>query len=164
MISPKAVRVAAKKRENENLRFRTFLKNHADPDELDLQFLDLHKELFSGYDCCQCGNCCRAYGTYLSDEEINSISAYLGMTRQKFLEDCLIRGRDGLELPAPCRFLEMDSKCRIQECKPEECREFPYTDRPNRLWSLYSVLSAAEVCPVVFEILERLKELYCFRR
>lgn len=119
MISPKAVRVAAKKRENENLRFRTFLKNHADPDELDLQFLDLHKELFSGYDCCQCGNCCRAYGTYLSDEEINSISAYLGMTRQKFLEDCLIRGRDGLELPAPCRFLEMDSKCRIQECKPE---------------------------------------------
>ena len=87
MISPKAVRVAAKKRENENLRFRTFLKNHADPDELDLQFLDLHKELFSGYDCCQCGNCCRAYGTYLSDEEINSISAYLGMTRQKFLEE-----------------------------------------------------------------------------
>ena len=84
------------------------------------------------------------------------------MTRQKFLEDCLIRGQDGLELPAPCRFLDMDGRCRIQECKPEECKGFPYTDRPDRLASLYSVLSAAEVCPVVFEILERLKELYHF--
>lgn len=92
------------------------------------------------------------------------ISAYLGMTRQKFLEDCLIRGRDGLELPAPCRFLDMDGKCQIQDCKPEECRGFPYTDRPDRLASLYSVFSAAEVCPVVFEILEQLKELYRFRK
>ena len=164
MISPKDVHAAAEKREDENLRFRTFLKIHVDPDELDRQFLALHQELFSGYDCCQCGNCCRAYSTYLSEEEINSISAYLGMTRQKFLEDCLIRGRDGLELPAPCRFLEMDGRCQIQECKPEECKGFPYTDRPDRLWSLYSVLSAAEVCPVAYEILERLKELYHFRK
>ena len=164
MISPKEIHAAAEKREDENLRFRTFLKIHADPNELDRQFLALHQELFAGYDCCQCGNCCRAYSTYLSEEEINSISAYLGMTRQKFLEDCLIRGREGLELPPPCRFLEMDCRCQIQECKPEKCRGFPYTDRPDRLWSLYSVLSAAEVCPVTYEILERLKELYHFRK
>ena len=164
MISPRDVRAAAEKLEDENLRFRTFLKTHADPDELDLQFFALHSEFFAGYDCCQCGNCCRAYSTSLSEEEIASISAYLGMTRQKFLEDCLIRGRDGLELPAPCRFLDMDGRCRIQDCKPEECRGFPYTDRLDRLSSLYSVLSAAEVCPVVFEILERLKEMYHFRK
>lgn len=164
MITPKNVPVAAAKREDENLRFRTFLKIHADPEELDQQFLALHRELFAGYDCCQCGNCCRAYSTTLSEEEIVSISAHLGMTRQKFLEDFLIRGRDGLELPAPCRLLEMDGRCRIQDCKPEECKGFPYTDRPDRIASLYSVLTAVEVCPVVFEIWERLKELYHFRR
>lgn len=164
MISPRDVRIAAEKREDENLRFRTFLKIHADSDELDQQFFALYSEFFAGYDCSQCGNCCRTYSTSLSEEEIASISAYLGMTRQRFLEDCLIRGRDGLELPAPCRFLDMNGRCRIQECKPEECRGFPYTDRPDRLSSLYSVLSAAEVCPVVFEILERLKEMYHFRK
>ena len=121
MLAPKDVPAAAAKLEDENLRFRTFLKIHADPDELDQQFLALHRELFAGYDCCQCGNCCRRYSTILSEEEIDVISAYLGMTRQKFLEDCLIRGRDGLELPAPCRFLDMDGRCWIQECKPEEC-------------------------------------------
>ena len=75
----------------------------------------------------------------------------------------MIRGRDGLELPEPCRFLNADGKCRLQECKPEECKGFPYTDQPHRLESLYSILSAVEVCPVVFEIIERLKELYHFR-
>ena len=164
MISPKDVSTAAAKREAENLHFRTFLKIHADPDELDQQFLALHQELFAGYDCCRCGNCCRRYSTVLSEEEIVNISNYLGMTRRQFLEDCLIRGRDSLELPAPCRFLDMDGRCRIQDCKPEECKGFPYTDRPDRIESLYSILSAAEVCPVVFEILERLKELYHFKK
>lgn len=164
MISPKDVFAAAAKREDENLCFRTFLKIHADPDELDQQFFALHQELFEKYDCSQCRNCCQRYSTTLSEEEIVNISNYLGMTRQQFLEDCLIRGRDGLEVPAPCRFLDMDGRCRIQDCKPEECKGFPYTDRPDRIESLYSVLSAAEVCPVVFEILERLKELYHFRK
>ena len=163
MISPSNVSAAAAEREDENLRFRIFLKNHADPDELDRQFLALHKELFAGYDCCRCGNCCWAYGTILTEEEIVNISTHLGLTRQKFLKDHLIRGRDGLELPAPCRFLNADGKCWLQECKPEECKGFPYTDQPHRLKSLYSILSAAEVCPVVFEIMERLKELYYFR-
>ena len=163
MISPKNVSAAAAKREDENLRFRAFLKNHADPDELDRQFLALHTELFAGYDCCRRGNCCRAYSTTLTEEEIVNISTYLGMTRQKFLEDYLLRGRDGLELPAPCRFLNADGKCRLQECKPEECKGFPYTDWPHRLESMFSILSAAGVCPAVFEIIERLKEVYHLR-
>lgn len=164
MIAPKDVPAAAAKQEEENLRFRTFLKIHAEPDELDRQFLELHRELFAGYDCCKCSNCCRSYSTVLSEREIVDISAYLGLTRQKFLEDYLIRDQNGLELPAPCRFLYANGKCRIQDCKPEECRGFPYTDRPGRLSSMYSVLSDAEVCPVVFEMLKRLKEMYHFRR
>lgn len=112
MISPKNVSAAAAKREDENLRFRAFLKNHTDPDELDRQFLSLHTELFAGYDCCRCGNCYRAYSTTLTEEEVVNISTYLGMTRQEFLEDYLLRGQDGLELPAPCRFLNADGRCR----------------------------------------------------
>lgn len=163
MIPPQNIYIEAKKRENENLRFRSFLKNHADEDELDRQFLALHQELFTGYDCCKCGNCCRAFATLLNEGEIAAISGHLGIDRQELITRFLVEGTEGWELPAPCRFLDMDGKCQIQDCKPEECKGSPYTDRPGRLWSLYGILSNAEVCPVVYEILERLKTLYHFR-
>ena len=59
MIEPSKIKETAKRYEDENLQFRSFLKNRADYDELDKQFLDLHNELFAGYDCCKCANCCR---------------------------------------------------------------------------------------------------------
>ena len=75
MILPTKIHAVAAKHEKENLRFRRFLKAHADADELDRQFMALHHELFAEYDCCHCGNCCRAYSTTLQDEEIESIAA-----------------------------------------------------------------------------------------
>ena len=51
----------------------------------------------------------------------------------------------------------------LGECRPLNCKNYPYTDQPDRLWCLYSVLEAVEVCPVAFEIYERLKKEYKFR-
>lgn len=65
--------------------------------------MEIHNELFAGYDCCKCNNCCRVYSTSLAESEINLIAAFLG------------------------------------------------------------IVSFAEVCPAVFEILERLKGIYRFR-
>ena len=164
MIAPDRVQAAAAGLEKENLRFRSFLKGHADQEELDRQIHQLHSKLFSHYDCNKCRNCCRAYRTSLSESEIDGIAAYLGLSRQEFIESSLIEGNHGYELESPCRFLNTNGKCRIESCKPEECRAFPYTDQPGRLWSLLGMVSFAEECPIVFEILERLKEIYRFRR
>jgi len=163
MIEPSKVAMAAKKREKENVKFRTFLKCNADSDELDSQFLALHNELFSGYDCCKCNNCCREYNTSVRADEIDPISAFLGLTKQEFIEKHLVQSAEGHEIKAPCCFLNENGACAIQECKPAECMDFPHTDKPERLFSLLGVLSFAEVCPVVFEILERLKGIYRFR-
>jgi len=46
MIEPSRIKETARRYEDENFRFRTFLKNRADPDELDRQFAELHNELF----------------------------------------------------------------------------------------------------------------------
>ena len=51
MIRPEDIERAAGRKTNENMRFRSFLKMNADPDKLDEQFRELHKELFSEYDC-----------------------------------------------------------------------------------------------------------------
>ena len=163
MIEPSKVEFEAQIREEENIKFRVFLKNRADCDELDRQFLELHNELFAGYNCCDCNNCCRTYSTILQESDIDTISASLGLSKQEFSDKYLVNSSDGFELKAPCCFLKENGECAIQEYKPEECRDFPHTDKPDRLFSLYGVLSFAEVCPVVFEILERLKVIYGFR-
>lgn len=162
MIAPNKVHVAAARLEREQLRFRAFLKDHADSEELDRHIHRLHSELFSHYDCGKCRNCCRVYRTSLSEDEIGDIAVYLSLSRQEFIENSLIEGIHGYELDTPCRFLDTNGICAIESCQPEECRAFPYTDRPDRLGSLLGMVSFAEECPVVFEILEHLKDIYRF--
>jgi len=58
----------------------------------------------------------------------------------------------------PCDFLQPDGSCLLGDCKPLSCKEYPHTDKPNRMGSLLSMLDNAEICPVVFEMLERLKQ------
>ena len=70
MIAPNELAARAKQREDENYAFRTYLKGHADPEELDAQFLELHNELFADYDCNSCRNCCKEYRGNLSDDDI----------------------------------------------------------------------------------------------
>ena len=38
-----------------------------------------------------------------------------------------------------------------------------YTDRPDRMESLLSFLEAVAVCPVAYEVCEKLKDHYGFR-
>ena len=77
MIAPRKVRFEAKKKENENLEFRTFLKCHADETELDEQFKRLHDELFSNYDCSRCRNCCKMYHGSIPSEDLERDAEFL---------------------------------------------------------------------------------------
>ena len=168
MVGPNEVTAKAQKLEEQNIKFRTYLKNRADDDELDAQFLDLHKELFAGYDCCKCNNCCKTYSITLGNDEVKRIAAFLGLAESDFIEEYLVDADPDDENPfklkeKPCTFLCGDGRCRIHECKPDVCAGFPFTDQPDRLSSMYSILEHATVCPVVFEMLERLKALYGFR-
>ena len=128
----------------------------------------LHKELFADYDCCKCANCCKAYRITLDQNEVRRIAAFLEMTESDFIVEYLTTAESDDEKPyqfkeKPCSFLCIDGRCRIQDCKPDVCRGFPFTDQPDRLSSMYGVIEYAGVCPVVFEILERLKVMYRFR-
>ena len=67
-------------KEDENFKFRSFLKGHADEEELDKQFLRLHKELFADYDCSKCRNCCKMYKGSIHEEDLEKDAEYLGIT------------------------------------------------------------------------------------
>ena len=167
MVKPSEVKAYAQRLEEQNYKFRSYLKNHAD-DELDAQFLALHNELFAGYDCCKCNNCCKAFSITFADGEVKRISAFLGLAESDFAAEYLTDTNEDEEKPykfrvKPCPFLCDDGRCRIQDCKPDVCCGFPYTNQPKRLSSMLSIIDHAEVCPVVFEIIERLKVQYRFR-
>ena len=166
MISPSKINTIAEKYEDENIAFRRFLKARADSDKLDAQFRELHNELFAGYDCCKCNNCCRAYAVVLDDNDIEAISQHLSQSKSDFISENLEKSDfdEGCYKinRQPCIFLCTDGKCSIYDVRPSECKGFPFTDHPDRLDSLLGMISFAEECPVVFEILERLKKIYGF--
>lgn len=165
MIEPNKIKEVSAKYEDENVKFRNYLKNRADSEELDVHFLKLHNEIFPTYDCSKCRNCCREYDLELSEDNIKEISAFLGLSDDKFIKEYLSKSEDdGTDIiKKPCCFLDSDGKCRIEVCKPTSCREFPYTNKPERLFSLLGVITNADICPVVFEILQRLKKIYGFK-
>ena len=167
MLAPRKVKFEAQKRERENLEFRTFLKCNADDKELDEQFFKLHDELFAQYDCNRCRNCCKMYHGSIPEEDVEKDAMYLGVTATDFVEQYL-GGKDSegnyQTKHKPCNFLMEDGNCILGDCKPESCKKYPYTNQPERLWSLYSVLDAVSVCPVAFEIYESLKKEYGFKK
>lgn len=89
-----------------------------------------------------------------------------GFDKRQFIEKYLIKNEVENTYETknkPCDFLQEDGSCKLGEYRPESCKKYPYTDQPDRVQSLYSVLNAVEVCPAAFEIYERLKKEYGFR-
>ncbi len=167
MIPPRKLKYWTAKKWNENIKFRTFLKCNVDEEELDRQFLKLHQELFAGYDCGKCRNCCKMYYGTIPEIDLVQDAAYLNISPEEFISRYLVKREadEGYQTKhKPCDFLEADGACSLGECRPENCKKFPYTNLPERLQSLYSVLDVIEVCPVAFEIWERLKEIYGFHK
>ena len=163
MIEPAKVYEAACEKKEENMAFRVFLKNHADPDELDAHFIKLHEELFAGYDCCQCNNCCSIYAIALREDEAENIAAFLNLGFQDFVAQYLFTSSTGgYGIESPCPFLLTDGKCLVHQCKPSVCRNYPNTNKPDSLRRLLHIISITEECPVVYEMIERLKALYRF--
>ncbi|WP_027398957.1 YkgJ family cysteine cluster protein [Anaerovorax odorimutans] len=166
MLKPSEVNKAAKVMEADNLRFRSFLKNHADEEELDKQFLVLHNELFADYDCRNCRNCCKMYKGTFQKYELEKAAGYLNITTDQFIDFFLEFNEIGCSYETkhkPCDFLDEVGNCKLGDMKPESCKTYPYTNQPERLWSLANMLNVVEVCPVAFEIFERLKRIYRFK-
>ena len=107
------------------------------------------------------------YKGSIPKEDLEKDAEYLGITSEQFRDFFLEKNESEMGYQTkhkPCDFLQGDGSCKLGECKLDSCKKYPYTDQPERLWSLLSVLDTVEVCPVAFEIYERLKKEYGFRR
>jgi Fe-S-cluster containining protein len=144
-------------RENENIRFRTFLKSK-DGVELDCIVHQLHKDIVAQIDCTLCGNCCCQLKPELHEKDIAILSQIEKITPENYIDNYCEKDDFG-EIyfkTIPCRYLE-EKKCSIYESRPKECRRFPYTDEDEFISRLLGMLNFYELCPIVFNLMERLK-------
>ena len=165
MLTPKEVEYWGKKKEDENYAFRAFLKRSADPADLDKRFRNLHEQLFAYYDCSKCRNCCSSYHSSFADEELNAAAKELEISKEEFCKQYLEYSDEEQKFESknvPCDFLGENGQCVLGDCRPVDCKDYPYTKRNDRLGSLFTIIEMTKICPVVYEMMERLKEEYDF--
>ena len=80
------------RKRNENYELRIYLKGNAEDKELDERFYRLHKDLFSGYDCSRCRNCCKMYHGSIPEEDLVRDAEHMGLTKEQFIEKYLVEG------------------------------------------------------------------------
>lgn len=139
-----------------HLKLRTYLKGRVANAEIDALFGRLHQEVSREIDCTTCGNCCVRQSPTMQVEDVERLSRRLGLTPPE-LEKKLLRkdGDEFLFARQPCPLLE-GKLCSCYQDRPQDCRSYPHLDKPDRVFSLMSIIANAEVCPIIYEVLERM--------
>lgn len=163
---PVVVARLAAEREDENWRFRTFVKSYCRLSDSRLNRLarELGEAAAAKINCLDCGACCRQIVVPLTDDEIDTMAAARGVSPKAFRPAFVRRvAEEEQALDAyPCP-LQEGNACTVYDSRPEPCRGYPYLGAPFRAHSI-AILERAATCPIVFEMLEQLKRRLGFRR
>jgi uncharacterized protein len=117
------------------------------------------QEVTAAIDCTKCGNCCREALPALWPSDVKRLATGLNLTEEQVHQRYLEPGDqpDTFEFNAkPCPFLA-DNKCTVYEFRPDDCRSYPHLHKPERVSHLIGIVSNCSVCPIVFNVYERLK-------
>lgn len=109
--------------------------------------------------CTMCGNCCSGPAGYVivSDDEVRSLAARLGVGFDEFIEGYTHRSAEGRSLNEKtsdagldCIFLDRDTipgkaVCGVYEVRPVQCRTWPFW--PSVVRSKTSWAAAKRTCP-----------------
>ena len=152
------------KKNEENYDFAIFLKANADDQKLDEDFKRLHKKYFANYDCSKCRKCCKKLHATFKENEIEKAAQKINLNKEEFIKRYLKQTLDKTYIikRTPYPFLK-NNMCILEEDKPKDCKEYPFTNKKERIFSLYATMDNTLICPVVNNIIEDLKEIYHFK-
>jgi hypothetical protein len=131
-----------------------------DSRKLDERVHAIHEAVFESISCLDCANCCRTLGPRITDADVQRIAASMRMKPSLFAARYLVLDKEGdyIFQSMPCPFLGIDNYCSIYNDRPKACREYPHTDQRRVYQVMKLTLKNSEICPAVFEILERLRK------
>jgi uncharacterized protein len=160
------IQCAAATQDDENLAFRTFVHVELALSDRRLNTVvqETTAQVWEHIDCRTCANCCRTRQPVFRRAEVQQIAAYLGVTvehlRVHHLRSDAASGKY-ITQNLPCPFLD-GNLCSIYEVRPAVCADYPHLQKNfrSRLWQ---VLDNATVCPIVYNVLERVKKSLGFQ-
>jgi Fe-S-cluster containining protein len=150
----------AARKEDANFRFLRSLKMVDDPDRIDALARELHEDAFARIDCTRCANCCKTMPPGFTAEDVSRIAAHLGLTPEALIAAHLEAdpADRGLRTRVtPCPFLGADDRCTIYAVRPQDCREFPHTDKEGFSWRTYQHAANTLTCPAVYRIVQGMR-------
>lgn len=162
------IRTLAQSKEDENYRFRRFLKQcDLEPEELDDRVFAITRSVWASIDCTKCANCCREVKPGFTEEEVDRLARRFEVTREQFIEKYLERDHDNdtswTTRTTPCPFLK-DNRCSVYEDRPATCSGYPYLYEPDFVFRTLGMVERTFTCPIVYEVMEQLKKSLGFRR
>ncbi len=94
----------------------------------------------------------------ITDEEADKIAVHLNQTRKIFAEQYVEKGNNGMMImnKMPCHFL-VENKCTVYENRFRGCSEFPAMHLPNFIERLFTTFMHYDRCPIIFNVVEKLK-------
>ncbi|MBC7887436.1 MAG: YkgJ family cysteine cluster protein [Ferruginibacter sp.] len=153
----KKIETIAAEKEDENDRFRIFLKQQ-DEEYIDSIVHALNEQITAQIDCTQCGNCCKSLMINVSTEEIALLATEFQTSPADVKERYIEESDEGQLIinSIPCHFLS-GTTCSIYEHRFTDCRDFPHLHKPGFTRRLFGTLMNYAICPIIFNVVEKLK-------
>ena len=148
--------------ETENIRFKSFLQQ-SDNKLIDSLVQELNAVVEAQIDCTLCGNCCKTLMINVTEQEADDLASHKKQSRVEFDRQYLEKSTHGMMLmnTIPCPFLQ-ENICSVYKHRFAGCREFPGLHLPEFTGRLFSVFMHYGRCPIIFNVVEQLKEAVAF--
>lgn len=162
-LDTEKIKLAGKLNDDENAEFRTFLKINGDNRKIDNIVQQLFKTISEQIDCKNCGNCCRSLTPLINENDLKKLSGELNMAPELFRKKYIQKkyGENYFK-NLPCSFLE-GNICSVYSVRPEVCISYPHLHKKQFVSRLWSVIENYSICPIVYNVLEQLKDRINFR-
>ena len=100
----------------------------------------------------------------ITASDADRMSNHLHLSTPEFKEKYVEEGSSGMMImnTIPCHFLA-GNKCSAYEARFTECREFPDLHKGNFKSRLFATLIHYAMCPIIYNVVEELKEETGFR-
>jgi Fe-S-cluster containining protein len=156
-----SIEALTRSQDAENTQYRHLLGTcDLSAEEIDAIVFRHYRAVSAEIDCRQCGNCCKVFRPMLKEKDINRLVTRLEIPKQDFITAYLVGYKNSGEYSfklTPCPFL-VDNACSVYSDRPDGCRLYPSLDRAGFMSRLDRAFSSCSVCPIVYNVYERVKQ------